>query len=84
VAKGYAATKGVWQWEYSSNDLNQVDDAEQIRDHLLRAIYGSFYNAKKIPANKTLALEWVGYVGAKGNQGGWSAIISIPSTMKSR
>lgn len=65
VAKGYAATKGVWQWEYSSNDLNQIEDAEQIRDHLLRAIYGSYYNAKKEAANKNLALEWVGYVGGK-------------------
>lgn len=65
VAKGHAATKGVWQWEYSDNNLNQIEDAEQIRDHLLRAIYGSFYNAKKEAVNKNLALEWVGYVGGK-------------------
>ncbi|HWS01445.1 MAG TPA: FAD-dependent oxidoreductase [Prolixibacteraceae bacterium] len=65
VAKGYAATKGVWQWEYSDNNLNQIEDAEQIRDHLLRAIYGSFYNAKKEAANRNLELEWVGYIGGK-------------------
>lgn len=65
VAKGHAATKGVWQWEYSNNDLHQVEDAEQIRDHLLRAIYGSFYNAKKEAVNKTLALEWVAYISGK-------------------
>jgi len=65
VAKGHAATKGVWQWEYSDNNLNQVEDAEQIRDHLLRAIYGSFYNAKKEAVNKTLALEWVAYISGK-------------------
>ena len=65
VAKGHSATKGVWQWEYSDNNLNQIDDAEQIRDHLLRAIYGSFYNAKQLPGNENLELEWVSYVSGK-------------------
>lgn len=65
VAKGYAAIKGEWQWEYTSNDLNQVEDAEYIRDHLLRAIYGSFSNARKDPANSSLELEWVGYTSGK-------------------
>lgn len=65
VAKGYSATKGVWQWEYSDNNLNQVDDAEQIRDHMFQAIYGSFFNAKKEAGNAKLALEWVSYVSGK-------------------
>lgn len=65
VAKGHSATKGVWQWEYSDNNLNQIDDAEQIRDHLLRAIYGSFYNAKQLAENQNLELEWVSYVSGK-------------------
>jgi hypothetical protein len=53
VAKNYAESKGEWQWEYSKNDLSQIDDAEQIRDHMLRAIYGSFYNFKNpSPRNK--------------------------------
>ncbi len=43
VAGNYAAANGEWQWEFSRNDLHQIDDAEQIRDHMLRAIYGSFY-----------------------------------------
>ncbi|MEI7422606.1 MAG: FAD-dependent oxidoreductase [Prolixibacteraceae bacterium] len=46
VAKNYAESKGEWQWEYSRNDLSQIEDAETIRDHMLRAIYGSFYNFK--------------------------------------
>lgn len=46
VAKSYAEKNGEWQWEFSQNDLSQIDDAETIRDHMFRAIYGSFYNYK--------------------------------------
>jgi hypothetical protein len=46
VARTYAEKNGEWQWEYSNNDLSQIDDAEMIRDHMFRAIYGSFYNYK--------------------------------------
>lgn len=59
VAKAYAKIAGEWQWEFSSPDLNQIDDAEEIRDHMLRAIYGSFANAKKHPENANRKLEWV-------------------------
>jgi hypothetical protein len=59
AAGDYSATSGTWKWEFSRNDLHQVDDAEYIRDHMLKAIYGSFYNAKKQPENANLALEWV-------------------------
>ncbi|MFZ9937928.1 MAG: FAD-dependent oxidoreductase [Luteolibacter sp.] len=65
VAKNHEATQGEWFWEYSNNDLNQVHDAEQIRDHLLRAIFGSFANAKRHPKNATVELKWVAYVGGK-------------------
>jgi len=65
VAKGHAATSGEWYWEYSSNDKHQIDDAEEIRDHLLRAIYGSFSNAKKDPKNANTRLKWVGYLSGK-------------------
>lgn len=65
VAKDRAATAGEWYWEYSSNDLCQVRDAERIRDHLLRAIYGSFANAKKNPKNAKTALRWVAFVAGK-------------------
>ena len=65
VAKKHSAINGEWYWEYSDNTLNQIDDAEQIRDHMFRAIYGSFANAKKDPKNATVKLKWVAYVGGK-------------------
>ena len=65
VAGDYSATSGTWKWEFSRNDLHQVDDAEEIRDHMHRAVYGSFSNAKKDPANANLALEWVSWLVGK-------------------
>ncbi|QEG01434.1 FAD dependent oxidoreductase [Stieleria maiorica] len=65
VAKDHEATAGEWYWEYSDNDLDQVKDAEQIRDHMLRAIYGSFSNAKQHPKNATWRLQWVAHVAGK-------------------
>jgi len=62
VAKDYAKAKGEWQWEFSRNDKHQIEDAEFIRDHMLKAIYGSFYNEKQKPGNENLALEWVSYL----------------------
>jgi hypothetical protein len=62
IANDYAESNGEWQWEFSRNDLHQVDDAEQIRDHMLKAIYGSFYNEKQKPGNEHLELEWVSYL----------------------
>ncbi|MCE1198571.1 MAG: FAD-dependent oxidoreductase [Marinilabiliales bacterium] len=53
VAGNYAEKNGEWQWEYSNPDLNQIDDAEAIRDHMFRAIYGSFYNFKHPSHSKT-------------------------------
>ena len=65
VAKNHQAINGEWYWEYSDNELNQITDAEQIRDHMFRAIYGSFANAKRDPKNATVKLKWVAYVGGK-------------------
>ena len=65
IAGKHAASKGEWFWEYSDNDLNQIDDAETIRDHMLRAIFGSFANAKKNPKYAPNRLKWVAYVGGK-------------------
>ncbi|AQQ71889.1 tricarballylate dehydrogenase [Limihaloglobus sulfuriphilus] len=62
TARDHAALEGGWEWEYSSNDMHQVDDAEAIRDHMLCAIYGSFANAKKLPENANMELAWVGYI----------------------
>lgn len=65
IADGYSATEGSWKWEYSDNNMNQIDDAEAIRDHMLKAIYSSFYNAKQKPENANLALEWTSYLVGK-------------------
>ncbi len=65
VAKNYAATKSEWYWEYSDNDKHQIHDAEDIRDHMFRAVYGNFSNVKKNPLNAKLKLSWVAYIGGK-------------------
>lgn len=65
VAKDHKAIKGEWYWEFSRNDLHQIHDAEEIRDHMLRAIYGSFANAKKLEKNKNYKLKWVSYLVGK-------------------
>lgn len=62
IAGDYSATGGTWKWEYSNNELNQINDGEAIRDHMLKAIYGSFYNAKQKPENANLELEWTSYL----------------------
>lgn len=65
IAMGHKAIAGEWYWEFSRNDLHQIHDAEEIRDHLLRGIYGSFANAKKLEKNKNYKLQWVSYLVGK-------------------
>jgi len=65
VAKNYNEKKIDSQWEYSDNRRHQIDDAEAIRDHMFRAIYGNFYNVKTDPANALLEFEWVGHISGK-------------------
>ncbi len=65
VAKDYSATHGTWKWEFSRDDVHQIENAEEIRDHFLKAIYGSFFNAKQKPENAGLTLEWVSYLVGK-------------------
>jgi len=65
IADDYSATEGTWKWEYSSNNKHQIHDAESIRDHMLKAIFSSFYNAKQKPENANLALEWTSYLVGK-------------------
>lgn len=62
VAKGHKAVAGEWYWEFSRNDLHQIHDGEEIRDHVLRAIFGSFYNAKQEVENEHYKLQWVSYL----------------------
>ncbi|KAJ9608983.1 hypothetical protein H2200_006754 [Cladophialophora chaetospira] len=54
-------------WEYG-NWLDPYTNGERIRDHLLRAIYGTFSNVKTLEPEKyaNLALDWVAFVPATG------------------
>ncbi len=62
VADNYAAKKGTWNWEYITIDHHQIDDGETIRDHMFKAIFGSFYNVKQQAGNDYLKLEWMSYL----------------------
>ena len=62
VVGNYAAGQGTWNWEMISDQWHQVDQGELIRDHLLKAIYGSFYNEKQKDGMEYLQLEWVPYI----------------------
>jgi hypothetical protein len=64
VAKDYKATRGEWFWEYGLTK-NTIYDAEEIRDHMFRAIYGNWYNVKQDPANARLKLKWMAYIAGK-------------------
>uniref|UniRef100_UPI0032172D71 FAD-dependent oxidoreductase n=1 Tax=uncultured Draconibacterium sp. TaxID=1573823 RepID=UPI0032172D71 len=64
VAKDYKAKRGEWFWEYGLL-MNTIYDAEAIRDHLFRAIYGNWYNVKQNPENANLKLKWMAYVAGK-------------------
>jgi hypothetical protein len=59
------ATQSNWQYEFSDDKLCQINDHERIRDHLLRAMYGMFYNAKKLPGNSGLKLSRLSFIGGK-------------------
>ena len=65
VAQSHEATEGTWKWELSRLDLHQIEDAEEIRDHMLKAIYGSFANAKKGDNGEDLKFEWISYLVGK-------------------
>jgi hypothetical protein len=64
VAGTRADTGGEWNWEYGMTK-DTIEDAEHIRDHLLRAIFGNFSNAKKSSANAKLELDWVPFIAGK-------------------
>lgn len=54
-------------WEYGQW-LDPYSQGEEIRDHLLCAIYGTFANVKALEPDTyaNLALEWVAFVAAQG------------------
>ncbi len=63
-------TKGSWRWE-TGLDADQIDKAEEIRDHLFRAVYGHWaYLKNQSPGDtrakvETRALDWVPYIAGK-------------------
>jgi len=62
------ATGGNWNWETGFR-WDQVKDAEKIRDHGLRAVFGNWSFQKNHAPDKEkyakLKLKWVAYVGGK-------------------
>lgn len=59
--------KADWQWETGFGNFNTITDAEKIRDHNLRAIFGNWSYLKKHKAAKYAKRElaWVAYIGGK-------------------
>jgi hypothetical protein len=59
--------KADWEWETGFGNFNTITEAEKIRDHNLRAIYGNWSylknNKKEKYGKKQLA--WVAYIGGK-------------------
>ena len=59
--------KADWQWETGFGNWNTITDAEKIRDHNLRAIYGNWSYLKNHKKEKygNRELAWVAYIGGK-------------------
>jgi len=66
VSKNVAGTTGGWKWEYG-HFRDTIWEAEEIRDHLFRAIYGAFSKAKIDEPVKYARLELrrVNYIAGK-------------------
>lgn len=60
-------TKADWEWETGFGNFNTITQAEQIRDHNLRAIYGNWSYLKNTKKEKYAGQElaWVAYIGGK-------------------
>lgn len=58
---------GTHYWEYGQ-DMDLFTCGEDIRDHLLRALYGTMYNVKKAQPelHAKLEFDWVRFVPASG------------------
>ncbi|QNL51082.1 FAD-dependent oxidoreductase [Olivibacter sp. SDN3] len=56
-----------WQWETGFGNMNTIAEAEHIRDHNLRAIFGNWSYLKNNKPEKygNRALAWVAYIGGK-------------------
>lgn len=56
-AQGVVALNGEWNWEYGIH-RDMITEAEEIRDRMLLAIYGSFSLAKKKTENANKVLNF--------------------------
>ncbi|MGK6350123.1 FAD-dependent oxidoreductase [Parapedobacter sp. DT-150] len=56
-----------WQWETGFGNMNTITEAEKIRDHNLRAVYGNWSYLKNNKSEKygKRELAWVAYIGGK-------------------
>ncbi|NND31726.1 MAG: FAD-dependent oxidoreductase [Saprospiraceae bacterium] len=61
------AGKADWQWETGFGNFNTITQAEEIRDHNLRAIYGNWSYLKNHKPEKYRyhKLDWVAHIGGK-------------------
>lgn len=59
--------KSDWQWETGFGNMNTITEAEKIRDHNLRAVYGNWSYLKNNKTEKygKRELAWVAYIGGK-------------------
>jgi hypothetical protein len=59
--------KADWQWETGFGNFNTIYEAEKIRDHNLRAIYGNWSYLKNHKNQKYAnhELAWVAHIGGK-------------------
>ncbi len=60
----YGATSGNWDWE-SGLYRNPITEAEFIRDHNLRAVYGVWASEKTQASRNTYKLTWLAYISGK-------------------
>jgi len=60
-------TKADWRWETGFGQFNTIKDAEQLRDHNLRAIYGnwSYLKNKQKDRYAKWKLDWVAFIAGK-------------------
>jgi len=56
-----------WQWETGFGNMNTITEAEKIRDHNLRAVYGNWSYLKNHKPEKygKRELAWVAFIGGK-------------------
>ena len=59
--------KSDWEWETGFGNFNTITDAEKLRDHNLRAVYGNWSYLKNNKPEKYAKqqLAWVAYIGGK-------------------